>query len=77
MNNNKYDCSSCQNTGHHKKELGNYCLNCKWGELLIKESTRLFIENHKKFVENMMPHVSYTEEIEKIKNESINHLNQK
>ncbi len=71
----KINCGSCHNTGHHKGELGNYCFNCVWGELLIKESTRLFIENHKKFVENMIPNCQYTDDLEDCKSKCIEHLN--
>tara|TARA_R110002153_G_C13259053_1_gene492279 strand:- start:13 stop:906 length:894 start_codon:yes stop_codon:yes gene_type:complete len=74
---NPYDCGSCHNTGHHKDEKGNYCFNCKWGELLLKEATRLFIENQKKIMKDV-PHM-YEEDIEEYKKlltENINHLNQ-
>jgi len=73
--NNPYDCGSCHNTGHHKGELGNYCFNCVWGEILMKEAKRLFIENHKNIFKYMIPNCQYTDDMEDCKSKCMEHLN--
>ena len=72
---NQYNCGSCNNTGHHKGEKGNYCYNCKWGEILIQESQRIFIENFKNFMKNRPTHM-FDIESEKIKKIMIEEINE-